>query len=612
MFGWVAIASPALGNLAEDRKPAPVASYALRARLDPERHRIEASGSITFTNRSASAVNELWFHLYPNAFSHQRTLFWRTASNTRRSRRQLHRSGQLDVLELSVRGSEPSNLWDTADPTTPGDPDDTTDRRVALQQAVQPGETLILDVRFVTQLPFIVERMGWVESFHAVAQWFPKLARLEPDGTWRHFPYAALSEFHADFGDYDISVDVPQSFVVAAPGHETLVGEAGGRRVTRFQMPSAHDFAWFAWDRFEQTQSSVAGTRVKAYFPPGHAANATLEIAELVYGLPIMQEWFGAYPYAQLVLVHPPDVAAPAGGMEYPGLITTGGPWYASLTGSRALSAVTLHELAHQWFYGIIATDEARYPVLDEGLASWAELQLLTGKYGSASGYSRFGVTVSASAIAQLMGTRGYRPGPLARPAASFATFSELARSVYGRMTLLLQTLGNVYGQDRLLAALRAYALDNRFAHPGPGALVAAVREELGESAASNLATALDSNGWVDFEPTHLASRALESGHWTSLVRIRRHGTLEFPVNVQVTFSDGQRSNHECMSANSECVFEVESSAIATNVTIDPQQRIAIESHFSNNTLWQTAAPKPRLLFERLVYFLQLFFGGLC
>jgi hypothetical protein len=602
---------PAWAHDRQSARPLPVASYTLRARLDTEFHRVEASGTITFTNRTSVAVTELWFHLYPDAFRNDRTRFWRTAAATRRNRRQLHRSGQLDVLELLTREPQPKNLWDSADQTTPDDPDDTTDRRVALEQPLEPNETLVLDVKFVTQLPFIVERMGWVESFHAVAQWFPKLARLEPDGTWRHFPYEALAEFYADFGDYDITVDVPQSFSVAAPGESSVLSEANGRRVTRFRMPHVHDFAWFAWDGFEQTQRTVAGVRIHAYSPPGHARNSSLELAEIARALPQMQSWFGPYPYAGLVLVHPPDVAAPAGGMEYPGLIVTGGPWYSSLTDSRQLSAVTLHELAHQWFYGIVATDEARYPVLDEGLATWTELHALTEEYGSGSAFTGLGLTVSASAIAQLMGASGYKRGPLARPATSFTTFSQLTRSVYARTSLLLQTFGNVYGQAKLLAALRRYALENRFEHPGPQTLIAALQGELGTVAAKNLEVAFESDGWVEFEPTRLISRAIAGGRWSNAVCVRRLGTLELPVRVEVALADGQRFTHECSAAPSECAFEFESRVPATSVTVDPKHAIAIESRWSNNTLWQTTPPKPRLLLEQLFYSLQLLLGVL-
>ncbi len=588
-----------------------VASYRLVAELDPDAHRVRAEGTITFTNTSRLAVTELWFHLYPNAFSHPATRFFRTAIATRRSRHvELQHTGKLEILSLSPHGSAATNLWLNADPTTPGDPDDATDRRVPLELPLQPGATVVLDVKFTTELPFIVERMGWVEDFHAVTQWFPKLARLEPDGTWRHFPYEAFAEFYADFGDYDVTVDVPQSFDVAAPGELSRALPGNGRKVIRFQLRDAHDFAWFAWTRFVKSQFTVAGTQISMYSPPGHTRNVLLELDELRWGLLKYQELLGTYPYPDLVVVHPPDVAIPAGGMEYPGLIVTGGPWYLPWTGLRALNAVTLHELAHQWFYGLIATDEAQYPVLDEGLASWIELDTLTQEYGTGSAYSGFGVTVSARAIAEVMGTTGHQAGPLSRPASAFKTFSELTHTVYARTTLLLQTLANVYGQEKFKLALHRYSSEQRFEHPTPEVLVSAVTSEMGRDAAHNLEIALNSDGWVDFVPTYLSSRATANDRFTSIARVQRKGTLSMPVDVTIALANGHSFDHSCAAAEVECQFEFGSDSPAVSLVVDPRRKIVIESRISNNAIRSVPASKPVNLLARLTYFLQLLMGG--
>jgi hypothetical protein len=604
----------ALPTRAEPRdgsRPQPVASYRLRARLDPDRHRVDAEGSITFTNASRSAVTELWFHLYPNAFSNPGTRFFRTASAARRLRRtELHRSGRLEIATLLLDGSEGTNLWAHADPTTPGDPDDTTDRRVPLDHPLQPGATLVLNVRFTTELPFMVERMGWVEDFHAITQWFPKLARLEPDGTWRHFPYEALAEFYADFGNYEITVDVPESFEVAAPGESSRANLGGGRKVIQYQLQGAHDFAWFAWPRFVKSQCSIAGTQVMVYSPPGHERNVQLELDELRWSLPRFQGLFGNYPYARLVVVHPPDVAIPAGGMEYPGLIVTGGVWYLPLTGSRVLNAVTLHELAHQWFYGLIATDEARYPALDEGLASWVELDALTEEYGTRSAYSRFGITVSARAIAEWMGTVGYENGPLSRPASTFKSFANLTHTVYARMALLLQTLSNVYGQEKFKQALHRYSTEQRFEHPTPDALASAIAAEMGRDAAGTFERALNSDGWVDFEPTHLSSRAIAHDLWKTTARVLRRGTLSLPVDLEFTFANGRTLDRSCDATDADCAIEIESNSPVTSLVVDPHRKIAIESRCSNNAIRNTPPLKPLNLLERMTYFLQLLVGG--
>lgn len=599
-------------NPPEASRPQPIASYTLSVRLEPSSHRVFGSGTIRFTNASGVALNELWFHLYANAFSHQKTRFLRLAAVSRRSNcAQLFARGSLEILRLSPAGSNATDLWPTADLTTPGDPDDSTDRRVPLSEPLLPGYTLELNVKFVTELPIIVERMGWIEDFYAVAQWFPKLARLEADGTWRHFPYEPLAEFSADFGNYDLTIEVPKGFVVAAPGVRTVLRQDDDRSVTRFRLDNAHDFAWFTWNHFVLSERNAAGVQIQVYAPPGHARNAEEELNTLSWGLNHFQMEFGPYPYTHLVVVHPPDVAASAGGMEYPGIIVTGGPWYLPWSGLRSLGAVTLHELAHQWFYGLIASDEARYPVLDEGLSTWAELEALSSLFGPGSAFSGLGVTVSASAIAAGSATSRYTKGALARPASDFQSFSTLAATIYARTATLLNTLSNVYGKAKLQRALFRYAAAERYAHPNPDSLLNAVELEMGPAAAKNLKTALYSDGWVDYAVIKLLSRKVSTDHWISAVRLLRQGTLDFPVQVALTLQTGEVVFRYWEAGKGELNLEIPASAPVDHVTVDPENKIEIESDRLNNAAWRTEPAKPLALLDRLIYLAAWLLGTL-
>ena len=600
-----------MARSSDENLPPPTASYLISVILAPETHRLTASGIIEFTNRSVAPLSELWFHLYPNAFSNEKTRFLRASTSARRSNRgRLYDPGYLEVLQLSVDDSTGSDLWTRADPTTPGDPDDTTDRRVPLPTPLEPGETLRLFVKFETKLPFLVERMGWVEDFLAVAQWFPKIARLEDDGTWRHFPYEPLAEFSADFGNYDISITAPEHTTIAAAGLRSEVSRGQGRVTSRFQLNGVHDFAFFAWNRFEQYERTEGDIRIRVYAPEGHALNVETELSLSAFGISHFQNLFGAYPYSELVVVHPPDVAAPAGGMEYPGLIVTGGPWYATWTGSRNLQAVTLHEVAHQWFYGVIASDEAQYPVLDEGLATWAEFESLTALYGEGSAFSGLGVSVSASALTATIASLGADKGLLGRPASAFRDFSTLSATIYAKTALLLNTLGSVYGTDKLERALRRYAMAERFRHPTPNELISAVATELGPEAAHNLRTALNSDGWVDFCVSELVVQRQSAHEFKSKIVLERRGTLEFPVEVLVKLSNGEVIRRTWSSKDPAITWETAGRSPVASVMIDPDGKVAIENQRENNAKFTNRTPWPWTLIESLVSATEVLFSG--
>ncbi len=205
----------------------PVASYTLHASLDPVKHVVEGKGTITWRNASRTPQGEVWLHLYLNAFKNERTYFMRFPGvDGFRGAGTPGDWGHVDVKRFAIEGG--ADLWPGADKTSPGDPDDETDIRVPLPEPVQPGATVRFDVAFEAHLPQLLFRTGYVGGFHMVGQWFPKLARLEPDGRWAHFPFHHLSEFYADFGTYDVTVDTPDDVIVGATGQ--LEGEVRRRR----------------------------------------------------------------------------------------------------------------------------------------------------------------------------------------------------------------------------------------------------------------------------------------------------------------------------------------------------------------------------------------------
>src|SRR5258706_10414854 len=188
--------------------PDRVASYTLSAKLDAVEHRVRAHGSIELYNYTQATLHELYFHLYMNAFKNDESLFLRSPFGAGRSGQHGTKWGYIDVKRLYAREMA-SDLWPGRSAKSPGDPDDETDVRVPLVVPLAPGKTLTLEVEFEVKLPEIVERTGYVDGYHFVAQWFPKLARLMPDGSFAHFAFHPQSEFAADFGSYDITFDLP-------------------------------------------------------------------------------------------------------------------------------------------------------------------------------------------------------------------------------------------------------------------------------------------------------------------------------------------------------------------------------------------------------------------
>ncbi|MFO0666971.1 MAG: M1 family metallopeptidase [Polyangiaceae bacterium] len=571
--------TPAAAPLAYDfrtalARPDTVASYTLRVRLDPQTHRLDGSGVIAFRNVSSQPLSSVWVHLYLNAFKNERTTFLRE-QNGGRGNRMPTSWGSIDVRKFAQGGVD---LWPKAELHPEGETDE-TDVKVPLATPVPPGEEVRFDMAWDATLPNVIERTGFSGSFHMVGQWFPKLAKLEKGGAFEHFPFHHLAEFYADFGNYDVTIDCPKAFVVGATGVRTESREAGERRIDHYLQNDIHDFAFTAWDQFVERSETMGSVNVRVLYPPSYDAVAKRELDTIRFALPHYGDHYGPYPYSTLTIVHPPDGDAnEAGGMEYPTLITTGGPWYTP-SFVHSIETMTIHEFGHQYFYGLLASNEMKWPFLDEGLNSYAETEALGAWLGEGSGGSLGRLDVSVAAVHSVFGKLSQHDEAIAKPAHAFHSGGSYARLVYSRTAAILETFARVYGRPLVTTALRDYATRFRFRHPTPDDLLQVMGEHLGQQARSNLRAALFDKAWVDY--------AMLDFHPTSAkARISRRGTLSFPVEVAFYFDDGTSKRVSWNGVGEEGIVTVPGAGQkCVGAMVDPDHHVLVDTEFRNNAV---------------------------
>jgi Peptidase family M1 domain len=606
---------------------ADIVDYTLVATLDTQHHTVHGEGTIHFRNESSASVSELWVHLYLNAFKNDQSVFLREPVGGFRGAAPVSDWGAIDVTKLALRqpDADAVDLWPHAE-IHRADDEDETDARVPLPREIAPGESIDLDVAWDDKLPSILERTGYSESFHFVGQWFPKIARLEPSGRWAHFPLHHLSEFYADFGTYDVTVDVPASFTIGATGPVVDAKVEKGRRVERHVQADVHDFAWTAYDRFDERRETIDGVLVKVLFPKGYGDEARRELDTLRFAIPHYRQLYGPYPYPVLTVVHPPRGADEAGGMEYPTLITTGGAWFEPRI-AHLVELVTMHEFGHQYFYGLVATDESTWPFLDEGLNSYAEQEALEAWLGPGSGGSFEGFTLSDAAVQAVFGNLAEHDEPVAQAASAFRTGRDYAFLVYERTGAIIETLRRVYGDGPVSSALRRYATRYRFQHPGPDELIECFEADVGERAADTLRTALFEEGWVDYTVTSISSKKAETPvgifdrdgkretlragpHLTSYegwALVTRRGTLSFPVDVELALDDGTTQRVRWDGEDEAVRIPYQGPVALRAAVVDPDRTVTLDDNPANNH----AAAKPTRhaprVSERLAYWAELF-----
>ncbi len=431
-------------NADAPKRSARLVSYTIRADLDPARKAITGDMDFVWKNPTDEPVDHLFFHLYLNAFASKDSTYLREAAGKGKAGSSWKEEHAGSVRVVSMQREDGDELW-TNERRTFVAPDDGNEKdrtlaRVQLPAPVGPGDSLSLRIRFVSHMPRVMHRTGWAgnpddpdDMFFMVAQWFPKIAVVSrgADGKphWNAHQFHKNTEFFSDYGTYLVSITVPEGYVVGATGKATAAPTkvSDGRVTWVFAQQDVHDFAWTASPHYVVRDFTWDFAGFLEYAPPAMAKNlaALQERTAMHLGRPaaeirpqkkvavrlLLQRdhadlserfyravgaslccyglWFGEYPYDTLTVVVPPKGGGAAGGMEYPTLITVWGDRLAP-DYSTGMEGVTIHEFGHQYFYGLIGTNEFEEAWLDEGFTSYTDARVFEVAYGAGSTRTRY------------------------------------------------------------------------------------------------------------------------------------------------------------------------------------------------------------------------------
>ncbi|MBK9755613.1 MAG: M1 family metallopeptidase [Nannocystis sp.] len=625
-----------------------VVDYVIDARLDAEQHRITGTVRITWHNTSTRAVDQLPLHLYMNSFRAEDTAWMSEARGSHRGVQQTKAGawGYIDVTAARLLGRGPGPELGELEtgrgpvvPLTAREGDDPSVGSVRLPAAVQPGEQVVVELEFLTQLPEVFARTGYADQFHIAGQWFPKLGVLQPDGVWRTHVFTLNAEFYADFGDYEVHLDVPEAMVVGATGILVAADPpADGRKRLHYRAEMVHDFAWAADPAFVEASSTWKDVRIRQLLQPEHLADAPLHLEALVATLESMEARFGPYPWSTITVVHPPERAKGAQGMEYPTFFTTSEvvhppAWVALFGLEERFSGVftTVHEFGHQYFQGMLASDEAAQPWLDEGLNTTSNMLTLADWHGEQPWFAKIGnqrITVDDFVRGTVDGE--VHLDPVDAPAETYRdVIGSYGDVVYRKTGAILMTLRNLAGPARFDAAFKSYALTWRFRHPTGADLVATLLRELGPTlqlagagdrgddgvrldVADFLDQSLHTVNEVDFslevvknrrrvgaagwhrdehgaltlkpapESNDLPVRELADAEVEAVVVIHRSGEFRLPVELEVEFVDGTRERSTWAGQDRYKIYTWPGRRVRA-ARIDPDHKLSLESRRLDN-----------------------------
>ncbi|MGY0466132.1 M1 family metallopeptidase [Kitasatospora sp. cg17-2] len=326
---------------------------------------------------------------------------------------------------------------------------DCTALEVPLPRPLRQGESGTLDFELSVDVPEGLDRFGRDGAYTILGNALPTLAVLDGDG-WHLDPYTRNGEsFYSLAADYSVSLDHPSDLLVPATGSAVDTPGAPGRTLTTVTARQVRDFAWAAGPFTRLTGRSADGVRIGVFAAPDVTAEEAGRMLELARtAIDAHSARFGAYPYGELAVVL--DNAFWFSGMEYPGFVL-----------DRVKPSALVHELAHQWWYGIVGDDQYRAPWLDESFSEYATDLVL----GSAD--------KDCAAEPRWESEDERLTSPMSHWDAHPDRYEAV---VYDHGSCALHELGRLLGEDTMAALLRDYARAHWYGVSTTAAFKAAAR----------------------------------------------------------------------------------------------------------------------------------------
>ena len=613
------------------------ANYDINVTLDDRSKGIEATQTIRFTNQTPEPIRELRFYLYLNAFKNTESTFLKGAPNifgqsfTNRTKDEW---GWITVDKLDMEavvnttsGIKKSAGAGMADLTTnmryvqadDGNTDDQTVLGAPLAKPILPGETAVIHLKWRAKMPKTIARAGYSKDFYLFCHWFPQLGVFEQNKAgkwdWNCHQFFRQTEFYADFGVYDVHITADNKFVMGASG--CLVDEKnnGNATTTRhYHVEDVIDFAWSVYPRFTVQEDRWKDVQIRLLISPEHAALGPRYRKALKFALEYLDKHVGKYPYPSITVVDPPFHGLRSGLMEYPTLITTG-TFYGMPENIRVTESLVVHEFVHQYFMGMVASNEKEEPWLDEGFVTYFEDRIIDAAYGEKHALMDvFGYRFDNRELTRLEYTtmRNPREGTVARPGWFFSE-SNFKSLIYSKTATSLRTVQELVGEAKMDQIIKAYFEGWKFRHPRGSDFMAVLKTELRTQPDTAFAqqvyklfeTSIYDAVVLDYAVTHISNETLfapqgifgtdaadftyQSGSGQrpvlSKVEVQRKGDWVFPVDILVTFEDGSTQMLHWSGTEGMKVFEFTSGLKVVSAQIDPQQKLGLDVDLNNNSL---------------------------
>lgn len=446
--------------------------YKINARFDDSQKTLDCQQSVEYANTSENLLNEICFFLYANAYSQgQKTI---STAYFDKAYPNGESFGHIEFEKVEIDGCATEYLIS----------EDKTVLTVMLAESLYPDESVTIDMTYDIQMANINHRLGYGENAINFGNFFP-IACVYEDGFVRNKFTANGDPFYSDVSNFEVTISCPKDFVVASTGVKQETIEGNEKKII-CQAEKVRDFCFVISKKFQLISQDVDGVIVNYYFHDDNLANDHLQTS--IKALKLFKNKFGEYSYSQLSVV---QTNFCFGGMEYPNLVMIND----AINDKQTYDYVIVHEIAHQWWYGMVGNNQYTDSWVDEGLTEFSTALFFET-------YSEYGIdyntimTNAAETYKNFVGVfekiYGEVDQSMTRNLSEFATEPEYVNCAYTKGMLLFDSLRNSMSDSKFFKCIRNYFNDYQFKNSSSEKLI----ESFSKSSHINLGNFFDS--WMD------------------------------------------------------------------------------------------------------------------
>jgi aminopeptidase N len=434
-----------------DQVNAPRYQIDLILTVTPAQAVLDGHQVVTYTNRTTNTtLQEIVFRLYPNLRAY---------------------GGTLQVSHVTVGGT----------PAAPELDETRSILTIPLPTPLAPGNSATIEMDFKTTASawklFLYGQFSYLYDVLALPNAYPMLSVYEPgEGWWQATDYQQGDAVFSETAFYTVNIAAPADLVVAASGSEinTATSDDGVILTHTYVAPLMRDFALVASPHYVALKGQQDGVIITVYYDPERPqalvnAQTGLEIAQ--NSLHIFNTMYGRYPFAELDIVQTPNTI---GGIEYPGLVVIADKlWDES---GDIFEFMTVHEIAHQWSYSLVGSDQMLHPWIDEALAQYSVavyIRELEGEWAYDAALDSF----RSLYVSYLM---LHDDQVIGLPTSAYSEDSYFY-FVYQKGPLFYAALADTYGYETTLQMLQTYFAAYRYQIVEPGDMLSSFEETLGQ-----------------------------------------------------------------------------------------------------------------------------------